>query len=139
MVPRDKTGLLNAGYVLASTQEKTLIAEAGMSPAILLEPQRQLRTSCYSLTSKDAAGKSYVNYRADFIGWMPSRTYLAHAGLRVEGFWPADPAQFQATLQSAFPGGARGAIASFGPSSPGSEASLMAALGAVRPCDASGH
>lgn len=139
MVPADKVGIVGADYAKASAEEKTLIADAGVNSALLLEPQLQLHPSCVSLTSKDATGKSYINYRADFIGWVPSRAYLARAGVRVEGFWPANPAQFQTTFQNAFQGGARGAIASFGPTSPGKPQSLMTTLKSVRPCDASGH
>ncbi|HEY2836897.1 MAG TPA: hypothetical protein VGI89_10040 [Rhizomicrobium sp.] len=139
MVPTDKTSLVGDDYAKTAAEEKTLIAEAGINPALLLEPQLQLHPGCVSLTSKDAAGKSYINYRADFIGWVPSRSYLARAGVRVDGFWPANPVQFQTAFQNAFAGGARGAIASFGPASPAKPASLMAALKSVRACDASGH
>ena len=139
MVPADKANVVSGDYAKAAAEEKTLLAGAGVKAALLLEPQIQLHTSCVSLTSKDATGKSYVNYRADFIGWVPSRAYLVRAGVRIEGFWPANPAQFQAAFQNAFAGGARGNIASFGPASPGSVATLMTALKAVRPCDASGR
>ena len=139
MVPADKAGQVGGDYAKAAAEEKTLMGEVGVNPALLLEPQLQLHTSCYSLTSKDAAGKAYINYRADFIGWVPSRVYLARAGLRLEGFWPANPAQFQAAFQNVFAGGARGAVASFGPEGSGKPASLLAALKSVRPCDASGR
>lgn len=139
MVPPDKANTVGDGYAKAAREEKALFGEAGLDPALLLEPQLRLHPICYSLTSKDAAGKSYINYRAEFIGWVPSRAYLARAGVRTEGFWPANPGQFQTALQKAFPGGVRGAIASFGPSRPGRAASLQAALKAVRACDTSGH
>ena len=139
MVPADKVGIVGGDYAKASAEEKSLLAASGVNAALLLEPQLQLHLSCVSLTSKDAAGKSYINYRADFIGWVPSRAYLARAGVRIDGFWPASSAQFQTAFQNAFAGGARGAIASFGPASPGKPQSLMAALKSVRPCDASGH
>ena len=139
MVPADKATLVGDDYAKTAEEEKKLIAEAGVSPALLLEPQLQLHSSCVSLTSKDTAGKSYINYRSDFIGWVPSRAYLARAGLRVEGFWPANQAQFQTAFQSAFGGNARGNIASLGPGIPGKPASLATALKAVRACDASGH
>jgi hypothetical protein len=139
MAPAGKAEMVGGDYVKASAEEKALIAAAGVSPALLLEPQLQLHPSCVSLTSKDATGKSYINYRADFIGWVPSRAYLARAGVRIEGFWPASPAQFRATFRNAFAGGARGNIASFGPASPGKPEALLAALKAVRACDASGR
>ena len=139
MVPPDKKAQLGGGYASAAAEERALFAQAGVDPALLLETQLQLHPRCYSLTSKDAAGKSYINYRADFIGWVPSRGYLARAGLRIEGFWPANPAQFQTAFQSAFGGSARGNIASFGPAAPGKPASLLTALKSVRACDASGR
>jgi len=139
MVPADKLGMVVGDYAKASAEEKALIADAGLNPALLLEPQLQLHPSCVSLTSKDATGKSYINYRADFIGWVPSRAYLARAGIRIEGFWPANLAQFQTAFQNAFAGGARGAIASFGPARPSALASLATALKSARSCDASGH
>jgi hypothetical protein len=139
MVPAAKAGLVGGDYAKAAAEEKALMTDSGVNPALLLEPQLQLHTSCYSLTSKDPTGKAYINYRADFIGWVPSRAYLARAGLRLEGFWPANPAQFQAAFQNAFAGGARGTVASFGPAAPGKPTSLMAALKTVRPCDAAGR
>lgn len=139
MVPADKAGMVGGDYAKAAAEENALMAEAGVNPALLLEPQLQLHTSCVSLTSKDAAGKAYINYRADFIGWVPSRAYLARAGVRPEGFWPANPAQLQTAFQNAFAGSARGTVASFGPESPGKPASLTTLLKSVRPCDASGR
>ena len=139
MVPIDKAEMVSGDYAKTAAEERSLLAEADINPALLLEPQLQLRTSCYSLTSKNAMGKSYINYRADFIGWVPSRAYLARAGVAVEGFWPAGPAQFQGAFQKVFAGGARGNIASFGPASPGKPASLLAALKSVRACDAAGR
>lgn len=135
MVPANRSATVGADYATAALQEKELIAAAKASPSLLLEPQLQLRTSCYSLNSRDASGRSYVNYRADFIGWVPSRAYLARAGVRAEGFWPSDAGQFQTTLQKTFPGGARGNIASFGPQVPSSVPSLLAKLKAIPSCD----
>jgi hypothetical protein len=139
MLPPDQKTLVGGSYARTAAEERSLFAQAGVDPALLLETQLQLHPRCYSLTSKDAAGKSYVNYRADFIGWVPSRAYLARAGIRIEGFWPAGAAQFRTALQNAFPSGARGAIASFGPAKPGKMAALQAALGGVRVCDAAGR
>ena len=136
MVPSDRAAGIGSDYASAASRERDLVAIAKANPALLLEPQLQLRTSCYSLNSRDASGKSYVNYRADFIGWVPSRSYLARAGIRVDGFWPSDPGQFQAALKKAFPGGARGNIASFGPQTPSKLSSLQAELKAVATCDA---
>ena len=139
MVPPDKATMVGGDYARTAAEEEALFKAANLDPALLLEPLLQLHPTCYSLTSKDAAGKSYINYRADFVGWVPSRAYLARAGVESEGFWPATPSQFQAALSNAFPGGARGAIANAGPSRPGKAQSLLAALKAVRVCDAGGH
>jgi hypothetical protein len=139
MVPPDKAKMVGSNYTRTAAEEAIFFKEASLNPALLLEPMLRLHPTCYSLTSKDTAGKSYINYRADFIGWVPSRAYLARVGVRSEGFWPATPSQFQAALGQVFPGGARGAIANSGPSRPGKAQSLLAALEAVRACDASGH
>ena len=136
MLPAAKTNTLRNDYTSTAIQEETLLSSAGVSQALLLEPLRRLRISCYSLTSRDASGKSYINYRSEFLGWVPSRAYLAHAGVEIAGFWPMTIPQFQAALKSAFPGGARGNIASFGPDTPASVPSLVARLKAVPQCDA---
>jgi hypothetical protein len=133
LVPPDKANILDAGYAPTAAQEKALIADAGVNQALLLEPLLRLGLSCYSLTSKNASGKPYINYRSDFVGWVPSRATLAHAGIRVDGFWPATAAQFQATMKSAFPGGARGGVAFSGPDA--SPSSLLDHLKAVPQCD----
>ena len=135
MVPPAVGNVLAANYAPTASREKTLFSEAGIDQALLLEPQLRLETHCYSLTSRDASGKSYVNYRSDFLGWVPSRAYLAKAGIHADGFWPATAAQFQAAFKSAFPGGARGNIATFGPAGPSSAALLLARLKAVPQCD----
>lgn len=135
MVPPAMGNSLAANYAPTAMQEKSLFTEAGINQALLLEPQLRLETRCYSLTSHDVSGKSYINYRSDFLGWVPSRAYLAKAGIRTDGFWPATAEQFQIAFKNAFPGGARGNIATFGPASPSSAASLLARLKAVPQCD----
>ena len=135
MVPPAMGNSLAANFAPTALREKALLSAAGVNQALLLEPQLRLETHCYSLTSRDASGKSYVNYRSNFLGWVPSRAYLAKAGIPVDGFWPATVPQFQAAFKRAFPGGARGNIASFGPAGPSSPASLLARLKAVPQCD----
>ena len=133
LVPPEKRGTLDADYAPAASQETALLSETGVNQSLLLEPLLRLGLSCYSLTSKNVSGKSYINYRSDFVGWVPSRAVLAHAGIRVSGFWPTTEAQFQAAMASAFPGGARGNIAFAGQSS--GTAPLPARLKAVPQCD----
>ncbi len=135
MVPPDRDNSLAVNYAPTALQEKTLFTDAGVNPSLLLEPQLRLETRCYSLTSHDVSGKSYINYRSDFLGWVPSRAYLAKAGIRTDGFWPATADQFQIAFKKAFPGGARGNIATFGPAGPSRAASLLARLKAVPQCD----
>jgi hypothetical protein len=136
LVAPEKTGTLDAGYAPTALQEKAMLSDAGVNQALLLEPLLRLGLSCYSLTSKNASGKSYVNYRADYVGWTPSRAYLAQAGIPVGGFWPAAVAQFQAAMKSAFPGGARGNVGFSGPDAPSGMPALLARLKAVPQCDA---
>ena len=138
MAPANQAANLNRDYAVEARQEKDLLAASGVSPALLLETMLQLHPSCYALTSHDAEGKAYVNYRSDFVGWVASRAYLERAGVGVEGFWPATAAQYQSAFQKAFPGGARGAIALFGASRPSGTASLLARLKAVPRCDTGG-
>ncbi|MES2291872.1 MAG: hypothetical protein V4527_01075 [Pseudomonadota bacterium] len=135
LVPPEKAGTLDAGITPTALQEKSLISDAGLDQALLLEPLLRLGLSCYSLTSKNASGKSYVNYRSDYVGWVPSRAYLAHAGIKVGGFWPATAEKFQAAMNSAFPGGARGNVAFSGQDAPSRMPSLLARLKAVPQCD----
>lgn len=138
MAPANQTAELNRDYAAEARQEKDLLAAGGVSPSLLLEPMLQLHPNCYALTSHDTEGKAYVNYRSDFVGWVPSRTYLERAHVRIEGFWPATAAQYQSAFEKAFPGGARGAIALFGPSHPSAAASLEMRLKAVPRCDTDG-
>jgi hypothetical protein len=135
LVPPEKAGTLDAGIMPTALQEKSLIADAGVDQAVLLEPLLRLGLSCYSLTSKNASGKFYVNYRSDYVGWVPSRAYLAHSGIKLGGFWPATAAQFQAAMRSAFPGGARGNVAFSGQDAPSRMPSLLARLKALPQCD----
>ena len=135
LVPSEKAGTLDAGIMPTAREETSLISDAGVDQALLLEPLLRLGLSCYSLTSKNASGKSYVNYRSNYVGWVPSRAYLAHAGIKVGGFWPATAAQFQAAMKSAFPGGARGNVAFSGQDAPSRIPSLLARLKAVPQCD----
>lgn len=112
-----------------------MLKEAGINPALLLEPLLRLQTDCFSLTSHDRSGKAYINYRAHFVGWVPSRSHLARMGVAVTGFWPDSVSQFQAILQGAFPGGARGDIAYSGTDLPSAPAALLAQLHETRECD----
>jgi hypothetical protein len=133
LVPPEKLNTLDADYAPGALQEKALMSETSVNQNLLLEPLLRLGLSCYSLTSKNATGKSYINYRSDFVGWVPSRADLVRAGVRAGGFWPTSDAQFQAAMKSAFPGGARGNIAFAGQTS--NAAPLPARLKAVPQCD----
>jgi hypothetical protein len=135
MAPPARVKELSGDYTRTAQAEKQLLTDAHVNAALLLEPQLQLQTECYSLTSRDRAGKSYINYNASFIGWVPSRAYLARAGVPVRGFWPDTVGQFEATLQNAFPGGARGKIAYAGVNAPSAIATLLARLKAIKECD----
>jgi hypothetical protein len=135
MVPPARTKDVIGDYTNTAQAEKKLLIDAHVNAALLLEPQLQLQTECYSLTSRDRGGKAYVNYKSGFIGWVPSRAYLARAGVPVHGFWPETAGQFQATLQKAFPGGARGNIAYAGVSAPSATATLLARLKTIKECD----
>jgi hypothetical protein len=135
MVPQNRNKDVAPSYGEAAEQEKQLTAEAHADPALLLEPQLELQTQCYSLTSRNPAGQTYINYQAQFVGWIPSRAYLARAGVKAGGFWPASQEQFEAALKNAFPGGARGAIAYSGSDRPMPQASLLARLKSVKECD----
>jgi len=104
------------------------------NPALLLEPQLGLGTSCYSLTSRDTTGKAYINYQARFVGWTPSRAWLTRAGASVSGFWPDTDAQFQAALQKAIPGGARGSVSYSAAKTPATETALRDRLAAIPEC-----
>ncbi|HEY4274349.1 MAG TPA: hypothetical protein VGM68_02610 [Rhizomicrobium sp.] len=131
MVPPVRRKDVRPEYIQIALQEAQLVKNA----AIFLEPQLQLQTACYSLTSRDGAGHSYINYRADFVGWIPSRAYLEKADIRFSGSWPKNADQFQAALKAAFPGGLRGEIRFAGGSAPLPAPKLLAQLGAIPECD----
>ena len=134
MVPQTRRKEVAPSYGEAAEQEQRLIAEAHADPALLLEPQLALQTQCYSLTSHNPAGQAYINYQAQFVGWIPSRAYLARTGVKAGGFWPASQEQFEAALKNAFPGGARGAIAFSGSEKPLAQSALAARLATIKEC-----
>ena len=134
MVPKTRLTELSSLYESNARQEKRLLQDRHANAALLLEPQLGLMTSCYSLTSRDTAGKAYINYQAQYVGWTPSRTWLTRAGFGVSGFWPDTEAQFQAALQKAIPGGARGSVTYSTAKAPATEAALRNRLGAIPEC-----
>src|ERR1700743_3885688 len=81
MVPPARSKEVADDYARTPQAEKQLLADVHVNAALLLEPQLQIQTECYSLTSRDRTGKAYINYNANFIGWVPSRAYLARAGV----------------------------------------------------------
>ena len=134
MVPQERRKEVSGLYESAAQQERQLLQDRRANPALLLEPQLGLGTSCYSLTSHDTAGKAYINYQARFVGWTPSRSWLARAGVSVAGFWPDGDAQFQAALQKAIPGGARGSVFYATAKAPATETALRDRLAAIPEC-----
>lgn len=134
MVPSNRKKEVAPSYGEVAAQEKQLIADTHVNPALLLEPQLELGTRCWSLTSHDPAGQAYINYQSQLVGWIPSRSYLAHAGVKASGFWPASEAQFEAALKNAFPGGATGAIGYASTQRPLPEAALLTRLSAIKEC-----
>ncbi|MBN9544118.1 MAG: hypothetical protein J0I19_01490 [Alphaproteobacteria bacterium] len=135
MVPQARRKEVSGLYESSARQERQLLQDRHVSAALLLEPQLGLGTSCYSLTSRDTAGKAYINYQAQFVGWTPPRAWLARAGIPISGFWPDTEAQFQTALQKAIPGGARGGVIYAAAKSPGAETALLRRLGAMPECD----
>lgn len=135
MVPQPRRKELSGIYENSARQENQLLRDRHGNAALLLEPQLGLGTSCYSLTSRDTAGKAYINYQSQFVGWTPSRAWLARAGAGVAGFWPDTNAQFQAALQKAIPGGARGAAIYSATKAPATEEALLNRLAAIPECD----
>lgn len=135
MVPAGRRKDVSSMYENTARQEKQLLQDRHANAALLLEPQLGLGTSCYSLTSKDTAGKAYINYQTSHIGWAPSRAWLTRAGVGITGFWPATDAQFQAALQKAIPGGARGGVNYSAAKIPAAEAGLLKQLSAIPECD----
>lgn len=135
MVPPGRRKELSGIYENAARQEKQLLQDRHADAALLLEPQLGLGTACYSLTSRDTAGKAYINYQAQFVGWTPSRAWLTSAGVNVTGFWPDTDARFQAALQKAIPGGARGGVVHSSTKTPGTETALLKRLRAMPECD----
>lgn len=134
MVPKARLTELSSLYENNAQREKQLLQDRHVSAALLLEPQLGLMTSCYSLTSRDTAGKAYINYQAQYVGWTPSRAWLSRAGFSVNGFWPETDAQFQAALQKAIPGGARGSVNYSTAKAPATEAALRNRLSAIPEC-----
>jgi hypothetical protein len=122
MVPKARRKEVSGVYENNTRQEKQLLQDRHANAALVLEPQLGLVTGCYSLTSRDTAGKAYINYQAQYVGWTPSRAWLTRAGFGVNGFWPATDAQFQAALQKAIPGGARGGVRYSAAKTPATEA-----------------
>ncbi len=135
MVPQARRKEVSSLYENTARQERQLLQDRHASAALLLEPQLGLGTACYSLTSRDTAGKAYINYQAQFVGWTPSRAWLARAGADVAGFWPDTDAQFQAAMQKAIPGGARGGVTYSTAKTPAQEAALLKRLAAIPECD----
>jgi len=135
MVPAGRRKEISSIYESAARQEKQLLQDRRANAALLLEPQLGLGTSCYSLTSRDTAGKAYINYQAQYVGWTPSRSWLARTGVGITGFWPDTNAQFQAALQKAIPGGARGSIVYSAAKTPAAETGLLKQLVAIPECD----
>lgn len=136
MVPANRKKEVAPGYGETAEQEKQLVAKAHADPALLLEPQLKLGTQCWSLTSRNPAGQAYINYQSQFVGWIPSRSYLAHAGVKLSGFWPATDAQFETAMKNALPGGATGAIAFSSADRPSPQSALLSRLKSVKECDA---
>lgn len=134
MVPQGRRKEVVPAAIEAAARETRLFAETHADPALLLEPQLRLQTQCYSLTSHNPAGQAYITYQAGAVGWIPSRAYLARAGVKVSGFWPANDSQFQTALKNAFPGGARGTIIFGGTQKPSPQSALLARLSATKEC-----
>jgi len=135
MVPLQRRGEISRSYADTAQQEARLLREARVSAAMLLEPQLGLEPKCWSLTSRDNMGKAYINYQARAVGWTPSRAYMARAGLKIAGYWPEAEPQFQAALQKALPGGARGGIVYSTAKAPAAETTLLDRLQHIAECD----
>ena len=74
--------------------EERYMRELGIPAAILTEPQLQLQTGCYRFARGSGGAAGDVEFSRAFVGWVPTRAYLAQRSIRVSGYWPATPEDF---------------------------------------------
>jgi hypothetical protein len=80
-----------AALLTRKTAEEQFMRELGIPQAILTEPQLQLQTGCYRFVG-DRSGD--IEMSRAFVGWVPTKAYLAQRSIRVSGYWPATPDDF---------------------------------------------
>jgi hypothetical protein len=87
-------------YARDAKEGEDLLRSSGISLSLLYDPQLQVRTTCYQLAGSGMHRE--VQYFSRFQGWLPSRQYLANAGMRVQGFWPKSAGEVIAALRKQF-------------------------------------
>jgi hypothetical protein len=113
--------------------EEQFINELGIGAAILSEPQLRLQTSCYRLV-RDRKGKATdIEYGRQYVGWTPTRDYLAQLGVRVNGTWPQTQDEFERISARVFAKGATPPLA-FGGAAPMADADINAGYRAIKTC-----
>jgi hypothetical protein len=74
--------------------EQAFYRELGLKLEFLLQPQVEVRTQCFryahdSMGAADLTGSvNDIQFKSDYVGWIPRPEYLESMGIHVEGFWP---------------------------------------------------
>ena len=67
---------------------------------LLLRPQLAIRTSCYSVDLTDDSTIRSLQFKSPFSVWVPSKGFMARAGITFDGYWPIVPGQAAAEFEA---------------------------------------
>ena len=103
MVPPSQFGALSPKLKEEAARGAALFKLSRIPVKFSLEPQLMLGTRCYALVKVSSSNYFDVAYMSTYVAWVPDRSYFTNAGLSVEGYWPATPADFARAWNSVFP------------------------------------
>jgi hypothetical protein len=79
---------VHARYAAEAALEASYYQSVGIDTAWLYRPQLEIRTKCYSFRPGSQKTSFDLIYLSDFSVWIPSRAFLAQAGVTFSGYWP---------------------------------------------------
>jgi len=88
-------------YRWISDQGESLLKQNRISPMLLLQPQLEIRTTCYKYRENTEEGAD-IGYEAEFSLWIPSKEFMERSGVPIEGYWPNSANQVMEDLHADF-------------------------------------
>ena len=88
MIGADADPQARAHLTPVAEAEQAFYKDIGLPVSLLYQPQIEIGTSCYRYSRDPSGNVKDVEFKSDYRGWIPDRSYMDNVGLGFQGWWP---------------------------------------------------